>query len=194
MGSFEYVMVLVSIIIGLALTHVLSALGAAVHRLRGHGDTIRLEPVYLLWVGFVLTWLISFWWFEFRFQALVVEWTFGLYLFLISYSICLFLIAVILIPTRMEGVRDSYEYFMEGRRWFFGVVLLGIVIDVADSFVKGVEWGVHPLNLGLNGVLIAICLIGMATDRHRVQFVTAATAFTLQLTFMFRTLPFLGSL
>lgn len=52
--SFEYVMVLVSIVIGLALTHVLSALGAAVHRFRGHGSPIRLEAVYLLWVGFTL--------------------------------------------------------------------------------------------------------------------------------------------
>ena len=108
MGTFEYAMVLVSIIIGLALTHVLSALGAAVHRLRGHGDPIRLESVYLFWVGYVLIWLVSFWWWEFRFQALKVEWTYGLYLFLILYATILFLIIVILIPSRMVGIREYY--------------------------------------------------------------------------------------
>ena len=35
MEPFEYVMVLVSIIVGLAITHILAALGAALERLLG---------------------------------------------------------------------------------------------------------------------------------------------------------------
>lgn len=50
MDQFEYVMALVSVVVGLGLTHILSALGAGVHRLRGHGAPIKLEPIYLLWV------------------------------------------------------------------------------------------------------------------------------------------------
>ena len=46
---------------------------------------MTLDPVYLLWVGYVLIWLISFWWYEFNFQALQENWTFGLYLFVISF-------------------------------------------------------------------------------------------------------------
>lgn len=190
MGTFEYAMVLVSIIIGLALTHVLSALGAAVHRLRGHGDPIRLEAVYLLWVGFVLIWLVSFWWFEFRFQELDVEWSYGLYLFLILYAVCLFLVAVILVPSHMITVRDSYEYFMAGRRWFFVAVLFGLGVDQVDSFLKGVEWGLRPLTLWLNGTIVLVCLVGMASEGRRVQLVAAATAFSSQLAFMLWGLPF----
>ncbi len=70
MSPFEYVMVLVSIVVGLAITHLLTAVAAGVHRLRGHGEPLTLDPVYLLWVGYVLVWLISFWWYEFNFQAL----------------------------------------------------------------------------------------------------------------------------
>ena len=193
MGTFEYVMVLVSIIIGLALTHVLSALGAAVHRLRGHGDPIRLESVYLFWVGYVLIWLVSFWWWEFRFQALEVEWTYGLYLFLILYATSLFLIAVILIPSRMVGIRDSYEYFMEGRRWFFGALLLGLGIDVADSFLKGIEWGTRPVFVGFIGSHIILCMVGVFSERRRVQVVVAAVSLAMQLAVMFWGLPLPGS-
>jgi hypothetical protein len=193
MGTFEYAMVLVSIIIGLALTHVLSALGAAVHRLRGHGDPIRLESVYLLWVGYVLIWLVSFWWWEFRFQALEVEWTYGLYLFLILYATSLFLIAVILIPSRMVGIRDSYQYFMEGRRWFFGAILFGLSIDVADTFLKGMNWGTHPLYVGFTGSQILLCFVGMFSERRRVQVVVAAISFAMQLAVMFLGLPLSGS-
>lgn len=145
MEPFEYVMVLISIVIGLALTHILSALGSAVHRLRGHGPPIRLEPIYLLWIGFLFTWLISFWWWEFKFQDLDIEWTFGLYLFIVSYAIWLFVLSVVLVPDRMEGVRDSFEYFVDGRRWFFGALLITIGLDVADSFLKGADWEVGIL-------------------------------------------------
>ncbi|MBT8397742.1 MAG: hypothetical protein HKO65_20670 [Gemmatimonadetes bacterium] len=122
MGTFEYVMVLVSIVVGLAITHILAAAGATVHRLRGHGDPIRLDPVFLLWAGWVLTMLVSFWWWEFRLQEIQINWTFGLYLFLITYAIVLFLLTVVLTPHRMADVKDSYDYFMEGRRWFLGGV------------------------------------------------------------------------
>ncbi|MFO7587472.1 MAG: hypothetical protein R6X22_05310 [Gemmatimonadota bacterium] len=107
MGAFEYVTVLVSIVIGLAITHLLNALAAGVHRLRGHGEPLRLEAVYLLWVGTLLTWLVSFWWWEFKFQEIEPEWSFGLYLFVISYTVALFLLAAVLVPNRLAGVVDS---------------------------------------------------------------------------------------
>jgi len=56
MSSFEYAMVLVSIIVGLGITHILSSLGSAVHRIRGHGRPLRVELNYLVWIGFMFTW------------------------------------------------------------------------------------------------------------------------------------------
>lgn len=57
MSGFEYAMVLVSIIIGLGVTHILTSLGSAVHRLRGHGKPLRLELamglVLVVWSNFL---------------------------------------------------------------------------------------------------------------------------------------------
>ena len=144
MGYFEYVMVLISIIIGLALTHILTALGSAVHRLRGHGPPIKLDAIYLTWIVSVLLMLVSFWWTEFKFQDSVTEWTFGLYLFLVALAISLFLLAVVLVPPGMKGVDDSYEYFMAGRRWFFGTFFVVTVLDLVDTSLKGVDWVTPP--------------------------------------------------
>lgn len=58
--QFEYVMAPVAIVIGLGLAHILGALGVAVHRMRGHGRPIRLEAVYMCWIAFVLSWMVSF--------------------------------------------------------------------------------------------------------------------------------------
>jgi hypothetical protein len=192
MGPFEYVMTLVSIVVGLALTHILSALGSAVHRLR-HGPQIRLDAVYLLWVGFVLAWLLSFWWWEFKFHDLDIKWTFGLYLFVILYAVVLFLMAVILVPRDMDGVHDSYAYFMAGRRWFFGALLLANAVDFADSLLKGIAWALRPDYVVQLVLYIAAAALGVASGRRSVQLGIAVVMFALQLVYTWESLDILGS-
>jgi len=192
MGPFEYVMTLVSIVVGLALTHVLSALGSAVHRL-WHGPPIRLDSVYLLWVGFVLAWLLSFWWWEFKFHELDIKWTFGLYLFVILYAVVLFLMAVILVPRDMDGVHDSYAYFMAGRRWFFGALLLANAVDFADSLLKGIAWALRPDYVVQLVVYIAAAVLGVASGRRSVQLGIAVVMFALQVVYTWESLDILGS-
>jgi hypothetical protein len=193
MESFEYVMALVSVIVGLGLTHLLSALGAGVHRVRGHGASLRLETTYLLWIGFVLIWLVQFWWFEFKFQQLPMVWSFGLYLFIIAYAISLFLMAVVLVPENMEGVSESYEYFMAGKRWFFGAFLLTQVIDVVDTFLKGYDWGTRPVYIVQASAFFVVCFIGLSTRRRPAQLGIAWVAFLGQLLYSFQELGVLGS-
>jgi hypothetical protein len=192
MGTFEYVMALVSIVVGLALTHVLSALGTAVHRLR-HGPPIRLDAVYLLWVGFVIAWLLSFWWWEFKFHELDIKWTYGLYLFVILYAIVLFLMAVILVPKDMEGVDDSYAYFMGGRRWFFGALILANSVDVVDSLLKGASWALRPSYLAQVAVFMVASVICMISGRRSVQLAIAIMMLTLQVAYTWEELDILGS-
>ena len=193
MSSFEYVMVLVSIVIGLAITHVLTAFAAAVQRLRGHGEPIRLEAVYLLWTGYVMTMLVSFWWWEFKYHELEIEWSYGLYLFIITYAVTLFLMAAVLVPKGMEGVSDSYAFFMEGRNWFFVIHLFVISIDIIDTFLKGADFGLRPSVLVSYAPMIGASIVGIVSERRWVQVVAAATAFASQLIYMFQTLGVLGS-
>ncbi|MEJ2548803.1 MAG: hypothetical protein P8125_13500 [Gemmatimonadota bacterium] len=193
MGAFEYVMVLVSIVIGLAITHLLNALAAGVHRLRGHGEPLRLEAVYLLWVGFLLIWLVSFWWWEFKFQEIESEWSFGLYLFVISYAVSLFLLAAVLVPSRLVGVSDSYTYFMDGRKWFFWGLIFLVGLDTVDSFLKSTEWGLRPFYLFQSGVMLAAAVAGLLSTRRSVQLLGAAAAFAVQMVYMFREVGVLGT-
>ena len=70
MSPFEYAMVLISIIIGLGITHILSSLASAVRPLRGDAPRVHLEITYLSWVGFIFVHLVTFWWFEFKWSEL----------------------------------------------------------------------------------------------------------------------------
>jgi hypothetical protein len=191
MGAFEYVMALISIVVGLALTHVLTALGSAVHRFR-HGPPLRLEAVYLLWIGFVLMWLVSFWWWEFKFQSLGIKWTFGLYLYVILYSIVLFLLAVILVPKDMDRVHDSYAYFMAGRRWFFGALLAANAVDLGDSLIKGTDWALRPDYLVQVVLYSAASFAGILSGRHGVQLGIAVVMFVTQVAYTWAALDVLG--
>jgi hypothetical protein len=193
MSEFEYVMVLVSIVIALAIAHLLTALAEGIHRFRGHGEPIKLDAVFLLWVGFVLIWLVSFWWWEFKFQEVAIEWSYGLYLFIISYAIVLFMLAEILVPHRMRGVSDSYAYFMEGRKWFFGTLLLMQAIDVADTFLKSYEWGMRPEVFATYLITVLVATTGIISERRSIQLGAAAVALVSQLLYLTQELGILGS-
>lgn len=193
MSTFEYVMVLVSIIVALAIAHLLTAVADTVHRLRGQGQPIKLDAVFSIWTGYVLIWLVSFWWWEFKFQEVVTNWTFGLYLFVIGYAIVLFMLAAILVPYRMQGVTDTYVYFVKGRRWFFGTYLFANAIDVFDTFFKSYEWGMRPAVWINYSVIIAVAIAAFITERRSIQLGAAVVAFSAQLIYLFQELGVLGS-
>jgi len=193
MSEFEYVMVLVSIVVALAIAHLLTALAEGIHRVRGHGDPIRLDAVFLLWLSFVLVWLVSFWWWEFKFQEIEAEWSFGLYLFVIAYAIVLFMLAEILVPHRMRGVSDSYAHFMEGRKWFFGTLLLMQAIDVVDTFLKGYAWGLRPAVIAVYFITVSVAIVGIVSRRRAIQLGVAVVAVASQFLYTTQELGVLGS-
>lgn len=191
--QFNYVMALVSIVIGLAITHVLGAFGAAIHRMRGHGRPIHLETVYLLWIAFVMLWVVSFWWWEFKFHELAVEWSYGLYLFVLGYATLLYLMVVVLVPKGMEGVEDSYDYFMAGRRWFFVVIIACNSVDVADSWAKSQEWALRGSYLLQVLVFYAGAVVGICSTSRRLQQWNAFILFLYQLVYTWNGLLVLGN-
>ena len=76
------------------------------------------------------------------------------------------MLAAILVPHRMQGVTRSYDYFMRGRKWFFGAFLLVQAIDIGDTFLKGYDWGVRPAVLITYSVAISVAIIGLIAERR----------------------------
>lgn len=175
MSSFEYAMVLISIVVGLGITHILSSLGSAVHRIRGHGRPLRLEMNYLVWIGFIFGWLVQFWWFEFKWSELEPQVGFLLFGFLVLYSVSLFLVTVILVPHHLSVVDDSWEYFLSIRPWFFGGLLLLNGIDLVDTFLKGVEWGTRSTYLWYWTAVTAGAVIGLRATRRSIHMALGLT-------------------
>ena len=180
MDQFEYVMVLVSIIIGLGMTNILVGVGGIIDRLSRKDD--RLEPclAHASWLGFCFAWLVMFWWWEYRFSTRVEDWTFGLYLFLICYAVCLFLLQVVLVPRSWDGVTSLKDYFLERRAWFYSILLFVTILDQFDSYLKGgFEYilGTGVINLTFFALTFPVVIIGIRTANIRFHNIAATIFF-----------------
>ena len=166
---FEYLTVLISVVVGLSVTSFLTNIVRIIHV---RGD-VTISWVQLLWSIVILMWTVAFWWFTFV-LAEQPQWTFPLFVFLLAYSTLLFFLMALLFP---EGVPADHNYqaqFMRNRVWFFGVLLLFLCLDVIDYVVKhykDVSIIGHLPYAAFVGPLIVLSLFALRTDNllfHRV--------------------------
>ena len=176
MNQFEHVMVLVSIIIGLGITHILLGISGIIDRLSRKDDRLELSLAHASWLGFCFIWLVMFWWWEYRFSTRVSDWAFGLYSFLICYAVTLFLLQAVLIPRTWDGVTSLKDYFLERRVWFYSILLFARILDQFDSYLKGgldyiLQTGV--VNLALAAATIPVVIIGIRSTNMRFHNIMA---------------------
>jgi hypothetical protein len=75
----------------------------------------------------------------------------------------------LLFPRDLAGYDGFKDYFYSRRRWFFGLLLAGQVIDVADTLLKGMT---HFRSLGPSYLVSIVALsvllvIAMRTRNER---------------------------
>ena len=161
MDMFEYVMVMVSIIVGLAMAHLLQGLVEIAQRPR----PMRLRSIHLVWVAYVLVTTAFWWWFQFKLQTLTPVWTFQAYLFVLTFAALLYVLSTLLFPRGLDPDLDLDAFFYDRRGWFFGANTLYLVVDLLDSRMKGAE---HFAGLGVEyliatAVQIVLSLVAMKT-------------------------------
>jgi hypothetical protein len=67
------------------------------------------------------------------------------------------------------------------------------VIDLFDTYFKGVEWFMRPESVSVTAVTIAVAIIGFVSERHPIQLGVGIIAFSSQLVYVFGELGVLGS-
>lgn len=140
MDFFNYVMVLASVIVGLAVAHLLQGVARMVQT-QGRA---KIYWVHLLWIFLMFHNALFWWWWEFGLSQMR-SWTFELYLFVLYFAVLLYVICAILVPSSLGGYADYRAYYYSRRRWLFGLLLLFSLLDFVDSAVKG--WA-HLMALG----------------------------------------------
>ena len=171
MQAFEYLGVLISVVIGLALTHLVVGVVAVIQS----RQSAKLYWVHLLWTFNVLFWLLQFWWFFYSWQALT-EWSAGMFYLFVAYALCLSIIAGLLFPVR-GSVTDFCEFYFEHARWLFATLVIVNLIDIVEVMSKA-NAGIRPVPPEyipyVSFVIIASLIAAITKNRHYHAFFAVA--------------------
>ena len=140
MSPFEFVTVLISIILGLGITQIMSGIADLIHQ----WGRVRLNWPHLLWVVLVFILHVQEWWLLFQLRSITV-WKLPMFLFQVLYPISLFILARILfpMPTEENGT-DMKRYYLSSYRKLFIMVMilsaLSAIENIAVHHLGGEGW------------------------------------------------------
>ncbi len=127
MSTFEYLSVLLSIIVGVGITHVIMGLG----RLISHTSGRKIYWVHLLWSINIALYLVVYWWWAINLRVLD-EWSFLPFLVVLLEPSLLCLAGAILYPVPMPPDLEYKTHFYQSRRVFFSVI---VAISVSELII-----------------------------------------------------------
>ena len=169
---FDYFGILVSIILGLALTHLLRGIAKQIVMRR----TVRIYWVHLLWTVNIVVVVLSLWWGMYWWKGLQ-DWPATWFFFLSLYAISDFLCAFMLYPQDFDDRTDFVEHFYANRKWFFGILIASFLFDIPETFAK--QWwhlrAVPAQYPYLIGALLGIAAIGFISANRKVHAVLSVT-------------------
>ena len=175
---FPHIRIVMGTVLGLGITRLLMGVAGLVQ----HPHRAGLSSIHLLWVGSILLELIHFWWWQFALFQLT-GWHFGIFFFLIAYTIVLFLLATLLFPDPIHEYDGYEDFFMKRRGWFFGLFASTFIFDIIDSMLKDAryweEFGLHYYIQVPVGLILCAFAIWTADRRFHIGAVLLHLAYQL---------------
>lgn len=180
---FPHVRIVMGMVIGLGITKLLAGVAGFIQ----HPGRVKPFPIHLLWVGTLLLELVHFWWWQYALYS-VSDWNFGIFVFLIGYSIVLYFLCALLFPDKIDEYDGYEDYFISRRKWFFALFASTFICDIVDSLIKGsayfdrfgLEYFVQvPLGL-------VLCGIAMWTSNRRFHLAFVVIHLLYQLSWIWR--------
>lgn len=162
MAPFDFIMVLVSILVGLGIAELLGGV-ARVYRSR---PPARVTWIQWGWIYFLFLYLVGIWWSRWDMRA-YREWTLFDLLFDLASPALALVACGILFPEEPAGA-DLREYYYARRRPFFVVLATAVAISLLhEIFREGLPWlGVET---GLALILLAGLIAPIRIDRPWVH-------------------------
>lgn len=176
MSSFEFLSVLISVVVGLGIANILNGIGRLLHR---HKD-VRVSVTFAAWTLFLFLYMVIYWWTVVFGWQNWQNWNLVIFMFILTYGIVLFLLSVILYPADMPSDWDPHDRFIDMRRWFFGLFILLIFIEFLDSYLKDHLSGFSTPYLLMLGLWLACGVAGFISKNRRVHAIASVSALASQ--------------
>jgi hypothetical protein len=183
MDEFSYLSVLISVILGLAVTQILKGFrGILLSRTR-----IRIYWPVIAWAVLLLLICVQSWWamFELRHYQ---PWTFAAFAVVLLQTILTYMLAGLVFPDLFgEGIVDLRESFYAHRVWFFALGFFVILVSIGKVAVLYGELP-RPPDLAFHAFFGTSFLIGALTRRewcHKALVVLGMAGFILYIVIVF---------
>ncbi len=171
MDKFEYLSVLISIILGLAIANLLTGATRLIQLRR----RIDLHATTLCWMTMLFLANIQVWWVAFE-RRDIGNWDFFSFLLYLLIPIILFVLSTLVLPDM--GDEDDINLqanFDQNRGWFFGLLMGVILVSLLEETVRT---GRLPLTLdgGFRAIFLLSSLLAALIGNARYQLFNALFA------------------
>jgi hypothetical protein len=184
MNTFDHIKTILSIILGLSITHLLKGIVKFVQ----HPKVTKPYWVHLLWCIYMLLLITHFWWWEFHLRA-ITTWNFELYFFLIFYISVYYFVCSLLLPENLEEYDGYFSYFYSRKKWIFGTLALTFTLDFVDTLIKGKEYYLQHYNWEYpvrNISHIILCIVAMNVSNKKFHSILVVLFFVYELSYIYR--------
>lgn len=179
MSEFEYVAVLVSLVLGLGIANVLTGIGRMIN-LR---NDFEIDIVHLLWSLALFVVMVLNWWVFFQNREWT-DWTFEYFLSIIIWAVTFYLMSVLLFPTDRTGDQDYGKIFLRNRAWFLALFIASNLMDIVVTALRSQLFD-PPVYLPFVLHFVALGAVGLLVSARTYHIVFAAYVFLVSLTWSF---------
>lgn len=168
MDAFSYLSVLISIVLGLAITQILQGYRSVLiarRRVHFYGPT-------LIWGGVLLLLVTQSWWAMFGMRE-HERWTFLEFAIVLIQTILTYMLAALVMPDIGSEERvDLRAHYLEQASWFFGFGIVLLVVSVLKDLALSGTWP-GTSNLAFHAAFVAIWAVATVTRNDTFHHVAA---------------------
>ena len=184
MDAFNYLSVLTSIILGLAITQILKGVrGMVLSRAR----VIPYWPTFVF-AGFLFLVDVQVWWAFFEMRQ-VRTWTFPLFALVVTQTTSLYLLAALVMPDFFgEQTVDLRKHYFAHQKIFFSLFVFTLLISLAKPILLEGHLPNETVDVVFHFGWISIATIAAFTKRewfHKAMSVASVLTFLAYITLLF---------
>lgn len=183
MDEFGYLSVLLSIILGLAITQILKGFRGLLQS----RDRVRSYWPALAWAKLLLVIYVQTWWAMFGLRS-HHDWTFGAFAIVLLQTIVLYMLAGLVLPDFFgDQLVDLRANYYAHHTWFFGLAVLAGCVSIGKDVI--LDGDLPELrNLSFHIAFILTAAVAAITRRewyHKTAVVAAACLFGFYIALLF---------
>jgi len=187
MDAFSYLSVLLSIILGLAITQLLQGIG----RIIQHRGRVDMFWPSIAWAGLLVLVSVQTWWALFGLRDRQ-HWSFFPFLIVVLQTINLYLVTALVLPEIAPAERvDLREHYFTQARWFFSLTIVAVLISLAKDLVLNGSFPA-PANTAIQLIFVVVAVSAIIIQRpwyHKLIAGFSAVLFGLYIALLFTRLP-----